>query len=934
MTRIMNCTKHPIAFDPQRGQEAVAAFPDAPENLRALIGGTAGCSPYLELLLSQEKDWLSSVFETPIEDALVHVLEGIAGNNFNEVSAALRTAKRRTALLVALADLGGLWSLEQVTRALSDLADRAVQVSLTHLVGAELARGKIPGCTMDDLPDCAGLVALSMGKGGAQELNYSSDIDLIMLFDETRHDPENYAEVRAAFIRITQRMVKLLQEVTAGGYVFRTDLRLRPDPSVTPVCIAMEPAERYYESLGRTWERAAFIKARPCAGAIDAGWAFLDRLKPFVWRRHLDFAAIQDAHDMRLRIREHKGLGGPVTIPGHDMKLGRGGIREIEFFTQTRQLICGGRDPDIRQRETRPALAALAEKGWIEGNLAETLSTAYVAHRTIEHRLQMLEDRQTHALPDTPEKLARLAAFCGWADQAAFENDIRQRLQLVHDLTEKFFAGDEEPEKTKAVDEYGFARPEVAKEIMEKWQDLPAMRSDRARKLFDRLQPEILTRLSTAANPDEALMNFHNFLSGLPAGVQVFSLFDATPQLLELLIDICATTPELGRYLGRNSGALDYFLGRDFFDPLPGVEALSQELFNLMPVDGDYEEALNVARRWVKEKQFRIGVHLLRQISTAAEAARTFSNLAEACVRILFPHVCENLALRHGPPPGKGAAIIAMGKLGTREMTATSDLDLIVVYDADGATESEGPRPLAISTYFARLTQALVSALTVPTSEGSLYKVDMRLRPSGRQGPVATSLAAFEAYQRKEAWTWEHMALTRARVIVGNPELTADVEAAIHTAIDPPHDAAKVLADVREMRRRLAEAKAEDARNPWEVKFGPGRMMDIDLLLQAAVLVGDAGSGSGVDQLVDLKWVNQDEAELLKNALTLFTTVQHLARLSVEGSLSAEKLGKGSGQLLMTGTKTSSIDALEKLLAETAQAASKIIDRVTGAPEC
>lgn len=934
MTSLSDCTRAPIAFDPTRGQEAVELFPGAPENVARLIAGAAGCSPYLDHLLRREHDWLATVLGDNLDPTVRDILDAIGGESFNEVSQSLRTAKRRTALVVALADLGGLWSLDQVTGALSDLQDRAVQAAMTHLVGAEIARGKVPGCTEADLHDCAGLVAISMGKGGARELNYSSDIDLIMLFDETRHAPENFAEVRSAFIRVVQRMVKLLQENTEGGYVFRVDLRLRPDPSVTPVCIAMDAAERYYESLGRTWERAAFIKARACAGATEAGTAFLERLVPFVWRRHLDFAAIKDAHDMRLRIREHKGLGGPITIPGHDMKLGRGGIREIEFFTQTRQLICGGRDPKIRQRDTRPALAALAAQQWIPEDIAKTLSAAYVEHRTVEHRLQMLEDQQTQSLPTDPEKMARLAAFCGWEDADAFAGDVRERLQVVHDLTEKFFAGDEQPPTVKPIGEYGFVRPEAARDLMDGWPDLPAMRSERARDIFKRLEPEILTHLSSSANPDEALLNFHNFLSGLPAGVQVFSLFEATPKLLDLVIDICATTPELGRYLGRNAGALDYFLGRDFYDPLPGVEALSAELQGLMPTDGDYEEILNVARRWVKEMQFRIGVHLLRKISTAAEAARTFSDVAEACVIVLYPQVCAHFAERHGPPPGLGAAIIAMGKLGSQEMTATSDLDLIVVYDAGGETESTGTKPLPISTYFARLTQAMVSALTVPTSEGALYKVDMRLRPSGRQGPVATSITAFANYQREEAWTWEHLALTRARVIAGEQALTDAANAAISAAIRAKHDSKKVLKDVAEMRRRLAEAKADAESNPWEVKFGPGRLMDIELFLQAGILVhGTEGPHRPTAMLAPLEkagWVTPAETEVLRDALVLFSTVQQLARLAVEGTLASAKLGRGPAQLLLDGTGTNSIAELEELLRQTATRTKAILDRAVG----
>lgn len=799
MKTLRNAVPSPIPFNIERGAEARTLFAGFPENLLDLIEGTAGCSPYLDGLLWREADWLLDQIDTDLDVIFDNILSNISGDNFQNLSDNLRTAKRRGALVSALADLGGLWSLKQVTNTLTALADRAVQVSLVHLVGAEITRGKLPGCTEADAADAAGMVALAMGKMGAGELNYSSDIDLIMLFDETRHDPDNYAEVRASFIRVTQRMVKLLSEITGGGYVFRTDLRLRPDPSVTPVCIAMEPAERYYESLGRTWERAAFIKARPCAGAIDAGWAFLDRLKPFIWRKYLDFAAIQDAHDMRLRIREHKGLHGPVSIAGHDMKLGRGGIREIEFFTQTRQIICGGRDPEIRQRETLPALKALAEKGWVKPEVATSLTAAYIHHRAIEHRLQMLEDAQTHKMPKTPENRDRMAAFCGATDRGAFEAGIEARLQEVHNLTEKFFAGEtaEIPETPE------FQNPTLLEKTLEKWETLPSMRSDRAQRIFARLRPEIFARLSASTSPEEALIQFDAFLSGLPSGVQLFSLFEANPHLLDLLVDICATAPALARYLGQNAQVFDAVVGSDFFASLPEYETLHGELAAQVGDTDDYEFVLDTTRRWVKEKQFRVGVHLLRQISSAEEAGRAYSDVAEACLNVLYPAVCRNFSRRYGPPPGKGAAVIAMGKLGSREMTATSDLDLIVVYDAEGAEASTGPKPLAISVYYARLTQALLSAITVPTAEGALYEVDMRLRPSGRQGPVATSIKAFAEYQKNEAWTWEHLALTRARVVVGGAALVRDVDTAIRDALCQPHDPAKVAADIADMREKL-----------------------------------------------------------------------------------------------------------------------------------
>lgn len=427
----------PKPYDPARGGEARALFKGLPSGLLDLIEGVAGSSAYLNASLHREAAWLTSIAAEPMGESFEALLD-FPQDNFQTLSDSLRIAKRRGALLIALADIGGLWGLSEVTDALTRLAESAVQTGLQYLVSAEAARGKLAA----DPSDAAGMFALAMGKMGAFELNYSSDIDLIILFDETRHPPENWGELRASFIRVTKRLIKLLSENTAQGYVFRTDLRLRPDASVTPVCIATEPAEHYYESLGRTWERAAFIKARACAGAIGAGEAFLQRLEPFVWRRHLDFAAIDDAHDMRLRIREHKGLHGPVRAGGHDVKLGKGGIREIEFFAQTQQLILGGKDRSLRIRGTVNALKALAAHGFVPNEATQNLIDAYSAHRKLEHRIQMLDDAQTHIIPEDVEKRRQLSMLCGFESLAAFDADVEARLVLVHKITEGFFNDD------------------------------------------------------------------------------------------------------------------------------------------------------------------------------------------------------------------------------------------------------------------------------------------------------------------------------------------------------------------------------------------------------------------------------------------------------------------------------------------------------------
>ncbi|MFO1141284.1 MAG: bifunctional [glutamine synthetase] adenylyltransferase/[glutamine synthetase]-adenylyl-L-tyrosine phosphorylase [Amaricoccus sp.] len=917
----------PRPWDPAQARDAAARFAAQPAPVRALIEGTAACSPFLAGLIAREADWLEQALAAPPEATLAATLAAMPAETLADLSASLRVARRRSALLVALADLGGAWGLAEVTAALTALADRAVQLGLDALVRAEADRGKLPGVT-PDAPEAAGMFVIAMGKMGARELNYSSDIDLVVLFDETRHDPDAYADLRRGFIRVTQGLVKLLSETTAEGYVFRVDLRLRPDPSATPVCIASEPAEHYYESLGRTWERAAYIKARACAGAIPAGEAFLERLRPFIWRRHLDFAAIEDAQDIRKRLRTHKGLTGPIRVPGHDVKLGQGGIRDIEFFTQTRQLIVGGRDPELRQRATLDALDALARKGWVERDVAASLGQAYDAHRALEHRLQMLDDAQTQRIPEDPGQLARLAAFCGQPSPEAFEADLAPRLAMVRDLTEPFFVQGSGSSDAPAPAEI-FADPKAATARIAAWVRLPALRSERARAIFRRLEPELLRRIAGAASPDAALASLDAFLSRLPAGVQIFSLMQANPPLLDLLVDVCGTAPELARYLGANTGVLDAVISRDFYLPLPGTQELRADLAQRIAGIADYEAALNTARVWMKERHFRIGIHLLRGIAEPEAAAPAYSAVAEAVIAAVWPVVIADFARRHGDPPGAGAAVVAMGKLGSREMTASSDLDLIVIYDREGADASDGKRPLAPAVYYARLTQALIAALSAPMAEGILYKVDMRLRPSGRSGPVATSLAAFRRYQAEEAWTWEHLALTRARVVAGPEAVGTEVATAILAVLAVPHDPAKVLADAADMRRRLAEAHEAATGNPWEVKLGPGRMMDIELLAQAGALLNGLGSLRSPRRMLlklgALGWIGKEDAAFLQAALARLAALQQIGRLASNHTIDPAEGGAGLVRLVLGATGEDELDTLRHRLAADAVRSAAII---------
>jgi glutamate-ammonia-ligase adenylyltransferase len=936
-------TRLPRAYSPDRGAEARALFPDHDGATADLLEGAAGCSPYLRLLMEKESAWLTTALRDPEAALAAEMVEQRATTG--DPASALRRGKRRIALLTGLADLAGVWPLEQVTQVLTDFADLACDVALRHAIGAEIRRGKLPGQGEDALDTAGGMVVLAMGKMGAGELNYSSDIDLICLFDETRFDDDTYHDARASFIRATRRMAATLGENTAEGYVFRTDLRLRPDSGVTPVCMAMAGAEAYYESLGRTWERAAYIKARPAAGDIAAGNAFLKVLTPFVWRKHLDFAAIEDAHNMRLRIREHKGLSGGtdgLDLMGHNMKLGRGGIREIEFFTQTRQIIAGGRDPDLRLRGTLEGLAILVQKGWVPANVAADLSDHYRFHREVEHRLQMLRDAQTHTLPTTMEEFDRLAAFMG-RDTQDLMDELRQRLTAVDSVIERFFNPDEDPTETaqpedSAPDGSPDEIPELDQSIIARWPSYPALRSARAGQIFRRLRPELLFRLARTSHPDEALLAFDGFLAGLPAGVQVFSLFEANPQLIDLLVDIVGTAPKLANYLSRNAAVFDAVIAGDFFASWPGRAALTADLTAQLEAETDYERRLDTARRWRREWHFRIGVHHLRGLVDARTSARYYADLAEAIVTVLWPQVGAEFASKHGPPPGRGAVLVGMGSLGAGTLSATSDLDMIVIYDADGVETSEGRRPLPARTYYARLTQAMITALSARMAGGRLYEVDMRLRPSGNQGPVATPISAFIAYQRDTAWVWEHLAMTRARVITGDPGLTDEVEVfrtnlLADIAADPATPA-KVLAEVADMNARLAAAKPSTG--PMDAKQGPGRMQQIELIAQAATLMAGRTQRSipaGLSAGVAIGWWDDAASRALGRAFSLCWSLQMATRL-LAGDKSVEHgtLGAGARAFVLRETGQPDLDTLHDALDRATGAAARIIETALAQP--
>ena len=920
MTFELKPKRVPKVFDQRIAQEIYNLFSENSEKLRNFFASVASCSPYLYSQILKEKSWLVNAVGDK-DFNILSLLEALDSETYDALYFKLRVAKRRAALWIALNDLADTWSLEEVTKNLSEFADKAINLSWRASFLKEFKKGKFPK-QYDGDPNKVGFFILAMGKLGAFELNYSSDIDLICFFDEEVFHPDEFQDVRRIFINATKNMYRILNENGKDGYVFRTDLRLRPDPSVTPVCMGVDAAERYYASLGRTWERAAFIKARVCAGDHSAGINFLKNMEPFVWRKYLDYAAISDAHDIRLRIRDHyKTKKGDITLPKHNMKLGRGGIRDIEFFTQTHQIIFGGRDKGLRSKATVTSLQAIADKKWLPKVLVKDLIENYRFHRTIEHRLQMVNDAQTHELPNSDQGFARLACLMG-AEKDDLQKELVDRLSKTNCAIAGFF----EPQNT----DQNIQSPSFSKEFkdqVKKWESFPALRTTRAISIFERIKPVMLEKINSTARPQETLKAFGNFLSKLPAGIQIFSLFENNKQILDLLIDILGTSGALSEYLVKNTDVLDSVIASEFWEVWPSRKFLSSELEVILKGEVDYEAKLNLARRWCKEWQFRIGVHYLRSQISAISAGSQYADLAEITLSIVWKEVLFEFAKKFGPEPGNGAAVISMGSLGSGVLHANSDLDLIIIYDADGNDQSEGDRSLSARQYYSRLTKAFITAISAPMSEGRLYEIDMRLRPSGFQGPVATSWSSYQNYQKNEAWVWEHLALTRARAVAGKVFLLNEFENFRNSILKSYHRE-NIFNELVSMRARIFQAKSL---NPWDAKIGPGRLQDIDLLSQAGCLVNRSVSRStaaGLEALFSEKFISEEDFFEIKAAATQLWSWQIGLNILFKGQVELENFDALENGAKVEIFEKQTLSEVKKSLHHLSNKINKVIDKI------
>ncbi len=817
------------------------------------IGRARHYAPYLARSLERFSDLAALLAAGEGDEALR--LAKLAGAGAPDAMRALRLEKNALALVLGIGDLAGAFPLDTVMRELSVFADRA----LHRAIETAIAR-RVPDA------GTAGFIALALGKHGAGELNYSSDIDPILLYDPDRLSRRERDEPGEAAQRYAREVVRTLSEVTADGYVFRVDLRLRPASEISPPAIPLNGAITHYESSALAWERAAFIRARACAGDIASGETFLDHIRPFVWRRSLDFGAIDEVRRLTHRIRE-KNAGPRVPEPGYDLKLGRGGIREVEFFAQTHQLIHGGRDRSLRRRRTRTTLDALAASGRIETRTAEALGTSYDGLRVIEHRLQMVNDRQTHVLP-AGEALDTVARLHGLSDGAALVDHVRTLTAPVADAydalldedrisvarTAPHIEADEPPPDAPLA-------PELLQRI-DRWTDgrYQPLRSGAAIAAFESVRPQLETALARSSDPARAIARWETLLGHMSSAINLFRLLEARPGLFQLVVDILTLSAPLADALARRPELLDTLIDRSALD-LPGdVESLIARMEQRERGD-TYEDRLDRIRIVTAETRFALGVQMLEQAHDPLAIGRALSRVAEAALGAAQAAAEDEFAKRHGRVVGNSLLVLGLGRLGGGMLTHASDLDVIYLFTGTHTGESDGDRPLGAMLYFNRLAQRVSAALSVPTAEGALYEVDTRLRPQGAQGPLAVSVESFERYQREDAWTWEHMALTRGRPLTGSPQDRAELSARIDAILRPARDSEELLQSVQDMRGEMARHKPPQG--PLDAKLMRGGLVDLEFLIHAVQL------RDGVALVADLREAIAELAErgLLPGAL-------------------------------------------------------------------
>ncbi len=767
----------------------------------------------------------------------------------------LRQARRREHLLTAARDLLGRATLDETLTALSAFADHAIALACDWL---EAEFRKRFGTPRDARGEPVSLVVLGMGKLGGGELNFSSDVDLIFLFPERgQSDGLRQLDNEEFFTRLGRELIRVLDEITADGQVYRVDMRLRPFGASGPLVMSFDGAETYYQLHGREWERYAFIKARAVAGDRVAGERFLCELSPFVYRRYLDYAIFESLREMK------DGIMREVARQGleDNIKLGRGGIREVEFVVQLYQLIRGGRDPELRQRGLRSALAAVVASGHLTPKEGERLSQAYEFLRRLENRLQAQYDQQTHQLPDKGEDRLRLARAMGEEHWDAVAEEFAAHRAAVRSIFESIFVGPKSPSEDGAdrsledlwhdrldderarnlLADLGFAQPATAHEQLRTLAASgPVTRmGERGRKRMDRIMPRIIQAASSTAMPDTTLERMLRVLGAIARRTAYLALLAENPPALEHMARLCATSAWVAARIAEQPLLLDELIDPRIFQAPPDPETLARELDEaLARADGDGEREMEALREWRQTAVFSVAVADLTGVLEVAAASEQLTRIAELVVDRVHRLARADLESRHGRPrcgsEGRAAqfAVIGYGKLGSGEMSYGSDLDIVFIHDSHGdRAQTDGEkRPVDNAVFFSRLAQRMIHMLTTQTPAGTLYEVDTRLRPSGSAGLLVTGIDAFRSYQSEQAWTWEHQALLRARPISGDPEVVTAFREARREILARKRDPERLREDIRAMRERMVRARTEAA--GFDCKHDAGGLLDVEFLVQ------------------------------------------------------------------------------------------------------
>ncbi|GGE79234.1 glutamate-ammonia-ligase adenylyltransferase [Sphingomonas prati] len=866
-------------------------------------------APFLRRLMLARPEVLAATATGSFDTAIAAAWE--PGESVAEVSRALRRERQAVALAVALGDLSGRLSFEQVVRFLSDFADRAVERAL-HAIFRERGADAVTGFSV-----------LALGKHGSRELNYSSDIDPILLFDPDTLPRRRSEEPVEAAARIARRLVEMLQTRDANGYVFRVDLRLRPSPEATPPALPVEAAIGYYESSALPWERAAYIRARAAAGDRTLGGGFLAAIRPFVWRRGLGFGAVGEIREISRRIRAHYSEG-QVFGPGYDMKRGRGGIREIEFFIQIQQLVHGGRDPALRAPATLDALTALAAAGHVGPDEAARLAHGYRAFRTVEHRLQMIEDHQTHSLPVDLAALDAVARLDGLPNGAALLDRLRPDVAAVGTIYDSLDPTDGValPRGAVAVEDAvtaaGYRDPGAVRTRIEGWRaGTPrALRTPAAQAAMEAALPGLIAALGQASDPDAAFARLDRMIGGLPTAIDFFRLVTARPGLGRLVADILSSAPALADQLGRRPALLDVLIDASAFDPPPAVVVLADE-FGTVERGADYQQVLDRARARINERRFALGTQIVAGVADPIEVAGGYARVAEGAIGALAGAAVAEFVKAHGAVPGGELLILALGRLGGGALTHASDLDLIYLFTGDHQVESDGAKPLGATTYFNRLAQRVTGALSVATPAGPLYDVDTRLRPSGAQGLLAVSIDSFERYQREDAWTWEHMALTRARPVFGSADAVAGLTAVIRGVLERPRDAGTLIPDAVRMRGEIALHKPPAG--PFDVKLVPGGLVDAEFavhVLQLRHAIGlDPRLRSAIGDLAAAGLIDGEMAEAHALLTRMLVVMRLVSPESTEPPVAVRALIAAACRMTDWDALIAARDAAQRLIA-------------------